>query len=187
MTHSPLETVSQYCLDEADLAQLLENNSECVFMWSTREAWPMGVAMSYLWANDRFWLTLTANRHRVAAIERDPRVSLCVSNGGIQQQLPNRSVTVKGRAIVHRDRDTKTWFYPQFAARLRDSAEQAEAFADLLDSPLRVVLEVRPEKWISFDGSKLSDDLNGTLSEERRGELLSSDRERLARERVKNS
>lgn len=40
------------------------------------------------------------------------------------------------------DQETKEWFYPTLARALRGEGEVADKFAEFLDSPLRVVLEV---------------------------------------------
>lgn len=175
-----LEAVSVYHLTPAEREELLLSRTECVFMWATKDGWPVGVVMSYLWQDGRFWLTLGAHRHRAAAVRRDPRVSVCVSNGG--SSGGGRTATAKARVIIHEDRATKDWFYPRFAARLRPDPQQAQQFHQQLDTPLRVVLEVVPEKWITYDGSKLIADALGRLPEEARGPKLSSDTERLQRE-----
>ena len=53
------EQVSVYALDDAQREELLRTHVECTFNWSTRDGWPMGVIMSYLWRDGRFWLTGT--------------------------------------------------------------------------------------------------------------------------------
>ena len=100
----------------------------------------MGVIMSCYWSDGRMWLTACANRHRVAAIRRDPRCSLVVTSSGTKLGA-GKSVTMKGRCIVHEDSETKDWFYPRFASHLNPDPAGAEEFRQRLDSPLRVVLE----------------------------------------------
>ena len=58
----------------------------------------------------------------------------------------------------------------------------ASWFQNFLDSPLRVVLEVGVEKWITYDGDKMARDSVGKLSEDEKGPPLSSDTVRLERE-----
>ncbi len=58
----------------------------------------------------------------------------------------------------------------------------AEGFAIFLDSPLRVVLEVVSEKWITYDGAKMFLDSAGKLRPELRTEPKTSDTVRLRRE-----
>ena len=52
----------------------------------------------------------------------------------------------------------------------------------MLDSPLRVVLEVTPEKFITYDGVKMARDTAGKLPDEEKGPALSVDADRLPRE-----
>ena len=64
-----------------------------------------------------------------------------------------------------------------------DSKEASDQFYSILDSPLRTVLEVVPEKWITFDADKSARDMAGTLSDEEKTPMLSSDAERMNKER----
>ena len=173
------EKVSQYALDETQLEQLLTNARECVLMWGTQDGWPVGVIHSYLWKDGRFWLTVAAHRHRISALRREPRCSVCVSGSSA---APGGAATAKGRAIIHEDAETKAWFYPAFAAKGNPDPVAVKAFEERLNSPLRLVLEIVPEKWITFDGAKMGKDAAGLLTDEERGPLLSSDAERMPKE-----
>ena len=175
------EAVSIYPLDAEAQEKLLSEQRECVFNWSTKDGWPMGVIMSYLWAKGRFWLTAGAHRHRISAVRRDPRVSVVVTSTGTSLG-GGKTVTAKGRAIVHEDRTTKDWFYAAFSTHLNPDPVAAEEFQKRLDSPLRVVIEVVPEKYISYDGVKMYKDQAGVLSDSEKGRPKSSDAERLPRE-----
>ena len=65
-----------------------------------------------------------------------------------------KTVTYKGSCIVHDDRETKDWFYPEFSNSLRsDNAAAAAAFQKFLDSPHRVIIEFIPDYSLSFDAS----------------------------------
>ena len=179
------ETVSIYPLDDQQLEDLLSGVRECTFNWGTKDGWPVGVIMSFLFKGGRFWITAGAHRHRISAVRRDPRVSVVVSGaaGGPDYTGPFGAATAKGRCIIHEDRETKDWFYPEFAAKLNpDNPAAAAAFVQTLDSPLRVVLEIVPEKWILFDGAKFGADAAGTLSDDQKGPMLSADAERMPRE-----
>ena len=179
------ETVSIYPLDDQQLESLLTHAPECTFNWGTRDGWPMGVIMSFLWKDGRFWITAGAHRHRISAVRRDPRVSVVVSGASAPagSGAPGGAATAKGRCVIHEDRETKDWFYPEFAAKLNPTnPEAAAAFVKTLDSPLRVVLEVIPEKWILFDGAKFGADAMGVLPDDQKGPMLSADAERMPRE-----
>ncbi|HEY3262594.1 MAG TPA: pyridoxamine 5'-phosphate oxidase family protein [Pseudonocardiaceae bacterium] len=153
-----LEDLRTLRLDQADRAELLDVQGECTFVFS-RDGWPSGVVMSFLYADDRFWLTAVAGRAHAEALAADPRVTVVVSNRGTD--LPGRRmVAVRGIAFVHADEQTKRWFLPRFAAK--HAAGDPDAFARLLDSPKRLVVEVRPVAvTASHDSRKLAGDGRG--------------------------
>ncbi len=150
------EDVTVYGLGSDDEAALLDAQDECVFMWTNKEGWPVGVVMSYVWANGRFWLTASGQRARVPAVRRDGRVCISVSSSGTDLD-GSQTVTYKGVCTVHDDRETKDWFYPALVARIRRDADAAyqQYYVDVLDSPRRVVLEVEPTQRIGFDGRRM--------------------------------
>jgi len=170
-------------MDDAEREQLLGLTRECVFNWCTRDQHPMGVIMSCMWHEGRMWLTATAQRHRIAAVRRNSRVSVVVTSTGTKLG-PNKTVTIKGRCTIHEGSETKEWFYPRFSGHLFGGDETAvREFSRMLDSPLRVVLEVVPEKFVSYDGQKMFRHAAGTLEENELAPPLEADAERLPRER----
>jgi hypothetical protein len=68
----------------------------------------------------------------------------------------SQSLTYQGTATVHDDPAVRSWFYPALAARVRpDDAAQQAAFVAHLDSPGRVVIEVRPDTRLGFDAAAM--------------------------------
>jgi hypothetical protein len=51
-------------------------------------------------------------------------------------------------AVVHDDASTAEWFYPQFC-------KTAGLDAAVLARQYRVVIELRPQAWNSFDGKRM--------------------------------
>jgi general stress protein 26 len=176
------EAVSIYRLNPDMQERLLRASRECVFSWCTKDSWPIGVIMSCYWKDGKMWLTAGAHRHRIAAIQRNPQVSVCVTSTGTELG-PSKTITIKGRCRVREDRETKDWFYSEFANHLRrDDKVAAEAFAKMLDSPLRVVLEITPVKFISYDGVKMFQHTAGQLDPSELAPPLESDTVRLEAE-----
>jgi general stress protein 26 len=149
------EDVTMYTLDADVETELLLAHNECTFIWSNKEGWPVGVIMSYIWRDGRFWLTASGQRARVAAVRRDPRVCIVVTSTG--SPLPrNKAITWKGTCTLHDSRDVKDWFYPELAAALNpDDPQRAADFRAFLDSPRRVIFEVAPTQRIGYDGAKM--------------------------------
>lgn len=150
------EDMTNFALSAEQEETLLQQQTECTFMWTNSQHEPVGVIMNYVWHEGRFWLTVTRNRARVPAIEARPRVALTISSRGTSIPLC-QALTFKGTAIVHDDEETNTWLNETLSNRLRPhSAAQADAFADgLANSEGRVVVEVVPDLKISFDTEKL--------------------------------
>ncbi len=192
MSSEEHEVVSIYPFTDDEREELLSKAGECVFNWSTKDGWPVGVVHAFVWKDGRGWITCGAHRHRVSAIKRDPRCSVVVS-GVAAPNGPNGAITFKGRAIIHDDEETKSWFYPALAygpytragkegEMTEEEKAAAEGFVQRLNSPLRIVIEIVPEKWIMLDSDKMAKDTMGTLSDEERGPLLEADAERMPKE-----
>lgn len=149
------DDVGSYTLDDADERALVEAQNECTFMWSTKDGWPVGVVMSYVFRDGCFWLSVSSLRVRVKAVTREPRVSLSITSKGSSIRAP-LAVTYKGRCEVFSDAETIGWFLPALAELLRPGDPEAQAeFVRLNDTPNRRVLKVTPEKTIGFDGRKM--------------------------------
>jgi len=157
------EDVSLYPIDAAARDALLVSHRECALVWSTREGWPVGVMHLYLWHEGRFWVTCTARRKRVPALRARPQSSVIVAFED------ERTVTARTLARVHATpTEHARWFYPALARLALPEQpevvrrEGVEGFVARLESADRVIIELVPEKWISFDGRKLKAHAAGT-------------------------
>jgi hypothetical protein len=154
-----LEDLRSLRLDGEGRAELLRVATECTFVFAGPGGWPTGVVMSFLYAEDRFWLTAVAGRAHAEALRTDPRVTVVVSSQGTP--LPGRRmIAVRGVAVLRTDRKTKDWFLARFAEKLGPA--QPGEFVRLLDSPKRVVFEVTPVAiGASHDSRKMPGDGRG--------------------------
>lgn len=151
---SNYDDVSVYGMDEDRELELLNKQKECSFIWTNKQGDPVGVIMSYIFRDGRFWLTSARQRKRVPAIMRDPRVCIVITSLGTDMQL-GKSLTYKGTAVVHDSREVKDKFYPEFAEAIR-VIEPPEIFVEFLDTEDRIVIEVTPTKSITYDGDKMA-------------------------------
>ena len=148
------DDVSHYTLEEEDGQTLIGAQNECTFMWSTKEGWPVGVIMSYVYDRGYFWLSVSSLRVRVQAVAREPRTSISITSKGCDMEAP-LSLTYKGTCEVLSDQETIDWFLPTLAKRLRAGDEQAQKeFVRLNNTPKRRVLKFKPVKKIGFDSRK---------------------------------
>lgn len=150
------DDVSIYALSPERERELLEKQIEAVFMWSNKDGHPIGVIMNYIYHDGKIWLTATSQRARIKAVKRDPRVSVTISSMGTDMGA-GKTITYKGRVILHDDQATKDWFYPAMGELLNGyPATSVEAAIEMLDTPARVILELVPELEIRFDGDRVA-------------------------------
>ncbi|MCR9103923.1 MAG: pyridoxamine 5'-phosphate oxidase family protein [Gammaproteobacteria bacterium] len=150
------EDVTLYELSAEREQELLRKQVECNFIWTNREGHGIGVIMNYVARNGSIWLTATRQRARIKALQRDPRACVVISSMGTDMGA-GKQVTYKGRVKLHEDAATKAWFYPAMAQIITPyPAPTVEAALLHLDTPLRVVIELIPEKTIKFDGDRIS-------------------------------
>ena len=163
------DDVSQYTLDTADELALVQAQNECTFMWSTQEGWPVGVIMSYVFADGCFWLSVSSLRIRVKAVQRDPRTAISITSKGTKLRS-GLSLTYKGTCEVLSDQATIDWFLPELAKRLRPGNEQAQrVFVELNNTENRRVLKFTPTKAIGFDGRKMGKATRDAVGEDTLG------------------
>ena len=150
------EDVTIYELSPEREQELLDKQIECNFVWTNKDGHGLGVIMNYVARNGSIWLMATSQRARIKALKRDPRASVVISSMGTDMG-PGKQLTYKGRVTLHEDQQTKDWFYPAMAAIISPyPAPTAEAAMAYLDTPLRLILELVPEKVIRFDGDRIA-------------------------------
>jgi len=128
-------------------AELLTVQSECTLGWVNSDGWPVAAFLTFLFERDAFWVTSFRDRPRVDCLIADPRSTVAVSSAGVPLDH-GRMVSARTLAVVHDDAETAEWFYPQFA-------EMANLNAAALARQDRVIIELRPQAWNSFDAKRM--------------------------------
>ena len=149
------EDLTNMALDEQQLEDLVGGGGECIFNWTTRDGYPVGVVVAYIRRDGRFWTTCAARRKRVPALRARPQTSIVVNQMG-------RTATYKGTSVVHAPGDPgwdelKSWFYAALSGTAADATNVgARNFEKFLDSPHRVIIETTAELVVSFDAAKFA-------------------------------
>jgi len=159
------DDVTMYGLTPQKQETLLLQQNELTFIWTTKDGHGMGVTMSYIWRKDRIWCTATEQRARMKALARDPRCAVVISSAGVDDEV-SQSITFKGHAVLHKDQETRDWFYPDFARHANSPAPTPEDFVAFLDKDARIIIEVVPEKAITFDGGVMRDTTSDALGKQ---------------------
>ena len=157
------DDVSLYGISPERRETLLARQHECAVNWTTSDGWPVGVMHIYVWRDGSFWVTCMPERKRVPALRARPRSSVIVAFPGEQTVTAKTLATVHEHGSEHHD-----WFYRALAKKVMPGQPEnvralgEEAWIERLDSPGRVVIQLVPRKWISFDGRKVGAHAAGT-------------------------
>jgi len=134
-------------LSAEERGQLLKVQNECTVAWLNSDGWPVSAFLTFLFERDAFWVTSFRDRPRVECLIADPRSTVAVSSTGKPLDY-GRMVSARTLAVVHDDEATAEWFFPQFA-------ELGGLDAAALARQDRVIIELRPQAWNSFDGKRM--------------------------------
>ena len=147
------EDLTTMRLDDEALSGLLNGRGECIFNWTTREGYPVGVVVAYLYENGKFFTTCAERRKRVPALRARPQSGIVINTGG-------KTASYKGDSIVHAHGDPgfeelTGWFYPRLSLLdVRPDDAYCQSFAKFLDSPHRVIIETDAKLVVAFDTAK---------------------------------
>lgn len=147
------EDLTEMRLDDAALQSLLSGRGECIFNWTTKDGYPVGVVVAFIYDNGKFFTTCAERRKRVPALRARPQSGIVINHGG-------KTASFKGDSVVHAPGDPgfdelKSWFYPRLS-RLDTKPDDpyVRAFAKFLDSPHRVIIETDARLVVAFDTEK---------------------------------
>ena len=142
-------------LSDDELDALVSAGGECIFNWTNKEGYPVGVVVAYVWRNGKFWTTCAARRARVPALRKRPQSAVVINRGGA-------TASYKGDSIVHAAGEDgwdelKTWFYSALSGTETDPDDSYKRnFQKFLDSPHRVIIETEANLVVGFDTAKFA-------------------------------
>jgi hypothetical protein len=149
------EDLARYPVDEEKRERLFGEQLECVVGWTNSQGSPIGVTHWFVWRDGRFWITCGAHRKRVPALRARPQSFVVVTSVGTSLGRA-QSVTAKTLATIRSDDETKQWFFEALAQRAYPSDDAYCAlFLRMLHETNRVVIELEPVQWISYDAVKM--------------------------------
>jgi general stress protein 26 len=146
-----LEDLGQARLNDSSQQELMSAQTECTFVFRGDDGAPSGTVVSFAAHEGALWITSVRGRAQVRGVERDPEVSIVISNAGTD--LPGRRMlSLRGTAQIHSDPTALESILHVLAERLAPGGE--DAFLALLRSPGRVVIEVRPSRIVASHDSR---------------------------------
>lgn len=141
---------------------MLEGTPNLAIATLDRDGYPHLVAMSFaLEANGNIVMTSFGKAQKVLNLQRNPRVAVMVEHGLAYDKI--KGVMIRGRAEIVQDTnavlDTMRLVVgkmARIAGRPVEPGGVAITDAYRRQAEKRVVIRIHPEKWASWDHSKLS-------------------------------
>jgi PPOX class probable F420-dependent enzyme len=153
-------------MTESEAWEWLEKGGNCSLATIDRDGYPHIVAMAYAIEDRDIVMTSFAKAQKVVNLRRNPRAAIMVESGRTYHTL--KGVMVRGRAEIIADTEKVLRVLNLIGRRNRlthsDGERENRGDADVGDSiseqarrlaPKRVVIRLHPEKWASWDHSKL--------------------------------
>jgi hypothetical protein len=144
------EDLSSMKLTDDEIVELVGSRGECVFNWTTKDGFPVGVVVAYVYRDGVFWTTCAERRKRVPALRSRPQSGIVINRGG-------KTVSYKGNSVVHTNADAdwddvKTWFYKALSQTdVHPDNVGFRNFEKFLDSPHRVIISTEARLVVGFD------------------------------------
>jgi PPOX class probable F420-dependent enzyme len=148
----------------AEASEWLEKGENCSLATIDRDGYPHVVAMAYAIDRGDVVMTSFAKAQKVINLRRNPHAAIMVESGKAYHSL--KGVMIRGRAEISNDIDKVLDVLSLVSRRTAqaNNSRMPRAGADGNDpiaqqarqlATKRVVIRIHPEKWASWDHSKL--------------------------------
>jgi PPOX class probable F420-dependent enzyme len=130
-------------MNREERRQFVRDHRTCVFGYNRQEHGPAMTVVYYIMDGDDMLISTMADRAKAKAVQRDPRVSICVLN----EQWPLGYLQVYGRAVLEPDPVQATDLLRQVIDLMAGEpmpASKFPAIEKMARDEKRVVLRVTP-------------------------------------------
>lgn len=143
-------------LDEFDL--LFRENAYCEMAHVNKRGFPVVTPMFYVIKNDHIMMSsIKKYRHKVHHLQNNPKMTVCIHNDGTNVRH-QKAILIMGEAEIHDDdalmREIHWMIIDKYFFELTTDEERAAVF-EAVHTPLRCIIEVIPEKIMTWDLGKM--------------------------------
>ena len=151
-------------MTQAEASEWLEKGDNCSLATIDRDGYPHIVAMAYAVDHGDIVMTSFAKAQKIINLRRNPHAAIMVESGKAYHML--KGVMVRGRAEIIENTEKVLEVLSLVSRRTAGaSGSRAQQRAEDVNDPIvqqarglaakRVVIRIHPEKWASWDHSKL--------------------------------
>jgi nitroimidazol reductase NimA-like FMN-containing flavoprotein (pyridoxamine 5'-phosphate oxidase superfamily) len=143
-------------LNEFDL--LFRENAYCEMAHVNGRGYPVVTPMFYVIKDDHIMMSsIKEYRHKVGHLTKNPKMTVSIHNDGTNVRH-QKAILVMGQAVIHDEdammREIHWQIIDKYFFELTTDEERAAAF-EAVHTPLRCIIEVVPEKILTWDLGKM--------------------------------
>jgi len=140
-------------LSPTERDEFLRTTKTIVLSTLDRHGYPHSVAMWYIADAGAFWMTTYAKSQKAMNIRRNPKVALLAESGTTYDTL--KGVLVRGRAELISDVDACVGVLTRIHEKMMGAMPTGIEDALKQQARKRVIIKITPERFSSWDHSKL--------------------------------
>ena len=153
-----LKVAQDYPLESEEFELLLRENAYCEMGHVNGRGYPVVTPMFYVIKDDHIMMSsIKEYRHKVGHLMKNPKMTVCIHNDGTNVRH-QKAILVMGQAKIHDDdalmRDIHWQIIDKYFFELTTDEERAAVF-EAIHTPLRCIIEVVPEKILTWDLGKM--------------------------------
>ena len=153
-----LKVAQDYPLESEEFEMLLRENAYCEMGHVNGRGYPVVTPMFYVIKDDHIMMSsIKEYRHKVGHLTKNPKMSVSIHNDGTNVRH-QKAILVMGQAVIHDDdelmREIHWKIIDKYVLELTTDEERAAVF-EAVHTPLRCIIEVIPEKILTWDLGKM--------------------------------
>ncbi len=155
-----LRVAQDYPLESDEFELLFRENAYCEMAHVNKRGYPVVTPMFYVIKDDHIMMSsIKEYRHKVGCLKKNPKMSVSIHNDGTNVRH-QKAILVMGQAVIHDDdalmRDIHWQIIDKYFFELTTD-EERDAVFEAVHTPLRCIIEVVPEKILTWDLGKMLD------------------------------
>ncbi len=153
-----LKVAQDYPLELEEFELLFRENAYCEMAHVNKRGYPVVTPMFYVIKDDHIMMSsIKEYRHKVGCLTKNPKMTVSIHNDGTNVRH-QKAILVMGQAVIHDDdalmRDIHWQIIDKYFFELTTDEERAAVF-EAVHTPLRCIIEVVPEKILTWDLGKM--------------------------------
>jgi len=153
-----LRVAQDYPMESDEFELLFRENAYCEMGHVNKRGYPVVTPMFYVIKDDNIMMSsIKEYRHKVGCLTENPKITVSIHNDGTNVRH-QKAILVMGQAVIHDDdalmRDIHWQIIDKYFFELTTDEEREVAF-EAVHTPLRCIIEVVPEKILTWDLGKM--------------------------------